>query len=122
MASLIEQMQQLQKQQAELAKKIIREEERKRKLMSGSTIERLEALIEPITQKLDYLPVNGPNKGSSYRHILENRFVLQCNQSSPPTKYQSSHMLANEEIFVTLLNIIKKQDARIAKLEAIMEN
>ncbi len=72
MVSLVEQMQQLQKQQAELAKKIIREEERQRKLISGSTIERLEALIEPITQKLDYLPVNGSNKGSSYRHILEN--------------------------------------------------
>ena len=55
MASLIEQMQQLQKQQADLAEKIIREEDRKRRLMRRSTIERLEALISPITQKLDYI-------------------------------------------------------------------
>ena len=122
MASLIEQLEMLDRQKCDLMEKIRQEEERKRKSMAGSTIERLEALISPITQKLDYLPLHGPNKGSSYRHILENRFVLQCNQSPPPTKYQSSHMLANEEIFVTLLNIIKKQDARIAKLEAIMEN
>ena len=116
MASLIEQMQQLQKQQADLAEKIIREEERKRRLMHRSTIERLEALINPITQKLDYIDRTAQ---SSLRQTWEAKFVQQCNQSSPPTKYQSSHMLANEEIFVTLLNIIKKQDARIAKLEAI---
>jgi hypothetical protein len=31
-------------------------------------------------------------------------------------------MLANEEIFVTLLGIIKKQDARISELEGIIKN
>ena len=107
-------MQQLQKQHVDLAEKIIREEDRKRRLISGSTIERLGALIEPITQKLDYIDRTAQ---SSLRQIWEAKFVQQCNQSSPPTKYQSSHMLANEEIFVTLLNIIKKQEARIANLE-----
>ena len=114
MVSLIEQMQQLQKQQVDLAEKIIREEDRKRRLISGSTIERLEALISPITQKLDYIDRTAH---SSLRQTWEAKFVQQCNQSSPPTKYQSSHMLANEEIFVTLLNIIKKQETRIANLE-----
>jgi len=114
MVSLIEQMQQLQKQQVDLAEKIIREEDRKRRLMSRSTIERLEALISPITQKLDYIDRTAH---SSLRQTWEAKFVQQCNQSSPPTKYQSSHMLANEEIFVTLLNIIKKQETRIANLE-----
>ena len=117
MASLIEQMQQLQKQQAELAEKIRREEERKRKLMARSTIERLEFLVDPITQKLDYIDHTSQ---SSLRQIWEAKFVQQCNQSSPPTKYQSNHMLANEEIFVTLLGIIKKQDARINQLEMLI--
>ena len=120
MTSLKQQMEELQKQQAILAEKIQEEEERNKKLSQDASIDRLEALIEPITQKLDYLPTYGPNKGTSYRHDLENRFVLQCNQSSPPTKYQSSHMLANEEIFVTLLNIVRKQDARISELELAM--
>ena len=120
MTSLIEQLELLDRQKCDLMEKIREEEERNKKLNQVSSIERLEALIEPITQKLDYLPTYGPNKGTSCRHDLENRFVLQCNQSSPPTKYQSSHMLANEEIFVTLLNIVRKQDARISELELAM--
>ena len=116
MASLIEQMQQLQMQQAELAEKIIREEERKRKLAQESNIERLEALIQPITQRLDSGEQRCPGSDIhlTYRQQLEHRFVRVC---ASQTKYQSSHMLANEEIFVTLLNIIKKQDARIEELE-----
>ena len=120
MASLIEQLDMLDKQRYDLLEKITREEERNKKLAKGASIERLEALIEPITQKLDYIDRTGArHHQSSLRQIWEAKFVQQCNQSSPPTKYQSSHMLANEEIFVTLLNIIKKQEARIAKLEAI---
>ena len=119
MASLTEQMELLQKQQAVLAQQIKEEEERNKKLGKEASIERLEALIEPITHHLDdereHFP--GSKNDTTYRQELEHRFVLQSNQSAPPTKYQSSHMLANEEIFVTLLNIIKKQDARIEELE-----
>ena len=61
MASLIEQMQQLQKQQADLAEKIIERKQEKRDRCQSSI--ELEALISPITQKLDYLPLHGPNKG-----------------------------------------------------------
>lgn len=117
MASLIEQMEQLQKQQAILAEKIKKQEERNKKLNQVASIERLEALIEPITQRLDYTD-RDPLLPGSLRQTWEAKFVQQCNQSAPPTKYQSSHMLANEEIFVTLLNIIKKQEARICDLEA----
>ena len=116
MASLIEQLEMLDKQKCDLMEKIRQEEEINKKLAKHASIERLEALIEPITQKLDYTDRTAQ---SSLRQIWEAKFVQQCNQSSPPTKYQSSHMLANEEIFVTLLNIVKKQDARISELEAI---
>ena len=120
MASLIEQLEMLDRQKCDLMEKIRQEEERKKKLAQDASIERLEALIEPITQKLQEKFNHGRTVQSSLREIWEAKFVQQCNQSSPPTKYQSSHMLANEEIFVTLLNIIKKQDARISELEVAM--
>ena len=57
MTSLTQQMEQLQEQFQEqqriLVEKIKEEEERKHKLSQEASIERLEALIEPITQCLD---------------------------------------------------------------------
>ena len=130
MASLTQQMEQLQEQQRILAEKIKKEEERNRKLNNESSIERLEALIEPITQHLDWIcpNQNGVRYGNGYRsdwsarHALNSKVEIQmrrgCDKNSnPQTKYQISHMLASEEIFVTLLGIIKKQDARIEELE-----
>jgi hypothetical protein len=131
MASLLEQMEHLQKQQAILAEKIKDEEKRKKKLAQEASVDRLEALIEPITQHLDWICPNQNGVGScgngyrsdwSARHALNSKFEIQMRQgcdknSNPQTKYQISHMLASEEIFVTLLGIIKKQDARIEELE-----
>jgi hypothetical protein len=129
MASLIEQMEHLQKQQAILAEKIKEEEERNKKLANEASIERLEALIKPITQHLDWIcpqPVEPCDiMDLPVRHNMDNKFeahrrTRERNGDSrrPPTpKYQISHMLASEEIFVTLLGIIKKQDARIEELE-----
>ena len=128
MASLTEQMEMLQKQQAILAEKIKEEEERNKKLNQEASIERLEALIEPITQHLDWVPVprhsHRVGRNPSYRQSLNIKFDSQMkdrrNDPRQPsiTKYQSSHMLANEEIFITLLGIIKKQEARISNLES----
>ena len=113
--SPIDQMEMLNQQQFDLFEKIREEEERKRKLNQEASIERLEALIKPITQHLDY---TDRTTKSSLRERCEVKFVQKCNQSSPSTKYHTSHMLANEEIFVTLLGIIKKQEARISDLES----
>ena len=135
MASLIEQMEYLQKQQAILAEKIKEEAERNEKLAHDASIERLEALIQPISECLDWICPNqngvsysgGSRSDWSTRRNLNSKFEIQMRErqsrldtkwSRPITKYQSSHMLANEEIFVTLLNIIKKQEARICDLEA----
>jgi hypothetical protein len=133
MASLIEQMEHLQKQQAILAEKIKEEEERNKKLANEASIERLEALIKPITQHLDWIcPQQNGRRGSmsggnrtdwSVRHNMDNNFEIHRrerdgNSRRPPYhKYENNHMLASEEIFVTLLGIIKKQDARIEELE-----
>ena len=133
MASLIEQLEMLDKQKCDLMEKIRQEEERNKKLEQDASIERLEALIEPITQNLNWVcpNQNGVCYSGDYRsdwstrQSLNKKFELQSlnqgdtTRSRPIAKYQSSHMLANEEIFVTLLGIIKKQDARISELEAI---
>ena len=130
MASLTQQLEDLQKQQAILTEKIRLEEERNKKLAQEASVDRLEALIEPITHHLDWICPNqngvrynnGHRSDWSARETLNSKFELQLRQicdkrSMPRTKYQVSHMLANEEIFVTLLGIIKKQDARITELE-----
>ncbi len=141
MASLIEQMEHLQKQQAILAEKIKEEEERNKKLAEqrdDPSIERLEALIEPITQYLDYVypePNIPCHQRKSLRESVTEQFEreeeerLRRNKKNfgrpdRQRKYTpisiGKHyitIIGNEEIFVTLLGIIKKQDARIEELE-----
>ena len=135
MASLIEQLEMLDKQKCDLMEKIRQEEERNKKLSQDASIERLEALIEPISKCLDWVcpNQNGVRCSGDYRsdwstrQNLNRKFELQSHtrrdpRSRPISKYQiskESNMLVNEEIFVTLLGIIKKQDARISELEAI---
>ena len=139
MASLIEQMQELQRQQSILAEKIKQEEERNKKLSNKASIERLEALIEPITEYLDRIEQNPHRRNEIFPSIRERlnmnlekqeKTRLMKNESIPfnrqnhitNIKYNLSHMLANEEIFVTLMGIIKQQEKRIHNLESIMQN
>ena len=151
MASLTQQMEQLQEQFQEqqriLAEKIKEEEERKHKLSQEASIERLEALIEPITQCLDctgLLPGcswNTPVSRNSYRedliigyegqklarvqNIKHMRDLQRRKSGGRNPDYDErlvvkATILANEEIFVTLLGIVKKQDARIRELENVI--
>ena len=131
MASLIEQLKMLDNQKSDLLEKIRQEEERNKKLAQDASIERLEALIVPITQDLDWVCPSVCYSGDyrsdwSTRKSINRKFELQSlntrdNRSRPITKYQISNMLVNEEIFVTLLGIIKKQDDRISELEEIIK-
>lgn len=132
MASLTEQMEELQKQQAILVEKIKEEEERKSKLNKEASIERLEALIEPITQELDWIQPGCNSRityggGGQYnsssslsrRENINNSFNEKKRRGEKNTINTQNQMLANEEIFVTLLGIIKKQDVRIGELELL---
>ena len=128
MASLIEQIEMLDKQKFDLLEKIKVDEERNRKLAQDASIERLEALIEPITQHLDWVAKNdnsSSGRGSYiYHHNLSRRVNIMENfkrNKQNKIKYQYNQMLSNEEIFVTLLGIVKKQDARICKLESLIK-
>ena len=151
MTSLAQQMEQLQEQFQEqqriLAEKIKEEEERKHKLSQEASIERLEALIEPITQCLDrasYLPIEHrrgtPVSRNSYRENLiigyegqklkREQNIKQMREGDRRGRGKNpdyderlvvkATILANEEIFVTLLGIVKKQDARIRELENVI--
>lgn len=116
MTSLTKQMENLKKQQAVLADKIIKEDERKKKLNKDSSIERLEALIEPITRFLNVEQGHGINL-MTRRNNLEKqreRTDIVAQQLFDKKWY---NFFTNEEIFVTLLGIIKKQNVRIANME-----
>ena len=127
MSSLIEQLNNLKKQQEQLAQKIKEEEERKNKLQQVATIERLDALIEPITQNLDWSDcTNTHNTNPTVREQMTLKFQHQrerqlCSNSIRERRRHRPIIkpveLLNEEIFVTLLGIIKKQENRISYLE-----
>ncbi len=139
MASLIQQMNELQKRQNILAEQIRQEEERQAKLNMKASIARLEELIKPITQELDWIPTNLPDnyftlnpthqtirkkKNQKYENLRNQRILNNQNcpwhiQQSIPSKLNREwNIVGCEEIFVTLLGIIKKQEARINKLES----
>ena len=145
MASLIEQLEMLDKQKSDLLKKIMKEEERNKKLARQRdvpSIERLEALIEPITQYLDFV-FPDPNilcqNRKSLRELVTEQFEKEEAQRLKNNKryFGTPHkqrkytpisigrhgntIIGNEEIFVTLLGIIKKQDVRISELEEIIK-
>ena len=128
MTSLTQQMEQLQEQQRILAEKIKEDEERNRKLNNEASIERLEALIEPITQHLDWInPKKNGRRTYSRNYIYDSSLTRRVNimenfkrNNLNKIKYQYNQILGNEEIFVTLLGIVKKQDVRIRELENVI--
>lgn len=132
MVSLIQQMELLQKQQEKLAEKIRIEQQRQEKLKDESSIERLEELIKPITESLDFThqyqlssreKINRQYDQKRHKQLTYNDRVSKSLQTRPLNKFDLNPALACEEIFVTLLNIIKKQEARIQKLESMaLEN
>ena len=95
MASLTQQMQDLQKQQAILAEKIRLEEEQK--IKESYTIERLEQLNYNQSESIKKYKSND----SKYRGTFE---------------LQQTNLMTNPR-FQIILEILKKQDARITELE-----
>ena len=133
MSALTQQLEQLKTQQEELEKRIQDEAETKKKLNNEASIERLEALVQPITETLDFVDPNNHNynqTGKSPRIALEERLkhdilVYNCaindatTRNRPyPRPIRRDKDLENEEIFVTIIGILKKQDERIKELEA----
>lgn len=123
MASLLSQLESLKKQQAALVEKIKEEEDRNEKLSKEASIGRLEALIQPITQHLNRSGEPGRHCPSAETPTLREIFEDERKRFKSGVTggdlggHPRINILTNEEIFVTLLGIIKKQDARIEQLE-----
>ena len=122
MTTLTQQLELLKKQQEELEKRIQEEKNTRRKLNNEASIERLEALVEPITRQLDYdrqrlskrkeLIIQFESCMDRYNNAITN--FPHGNHGLPPKKVNA---LEKEEIYVTLIGILKKQDERIKELE-----
>lgn len=95
MASLTQQLEDLQKQQAILAEKIRQEEQQK--IKESYTIERLE--------QLNYIQSESIKNYKSTHSKYRGKFELQ-----------QTNLMTNPR-FQTILEILKKQDARITELE-----
>ena len=134
MSALTQQLEQLKTQQEELEKRIQDEAETKKKLNNEASIERLEALVQPITETLDFVDPNNHNNGyqagKSQRiqymeRLKHDILVYNSNMNDATTRnrpyprpVRRNRDLENEEIFVTIIGILKKQDERIKELEA----
>lgn len=137
MSALTQQLEQLKKQQTDLEERIKKEEETKQKLENESSIERLEALVQPLTDVLERRSFQGtsgntPIYGKSareqytetYEHEMQkyNDFLIKRgakihnihNYCDDP---QKNKQLLEEEIYTTIIYIFKKQEDRIKALE-----
>ena len=78
-----------------------------------ASIQKLERFIKPITEKLDsYCNLT---RDSSYREACIDGDTYDG--EIIPLDYSYNQLFTNEKIFVSLLGIIKKQEARISHLE-----
>ena len=128
MSTLVHQLEQLKRQQEVLEKRIQEEEEAKKILNNESSIEKLEKLVEPITETLDFVDPNHSycqvNRSTRIQcrealkqNILEYNRNLERNGFATPVRHRNKD-LENEEIFVTLIGILKKHEKRIEYLES----
>ena len=126
MSSLTLQLEQLNKQQEELQERIRQEEENKRKLNNEASIDRLEALVQPITERLNYKDsINCSHQSSMRENIqlkhsqqIEKYYAHQKNTGKVTHMPLKKEELLKEEIFVTLIGILKKQNKKINYLES----
>ena len=128
MAALAQQLEQLKLQQEELEKRIQEEEERKKKLNNEASIERLEALVQPFTDTLNHTNTRHGNT-QRIQYIMRYEQELQNYNQQIIQRPNIQHFkprknleLEKEEIFVTLIGILKKQDEKITKLAESIDN
>ena len=134
MSALIQQLEQLKQQQQELEERIQKEKESKQKLENESSIERLEALVQPLTDKLERRECHG-HQGNvpiwdkserdkctiKYKNEMQkynDRLIRDPRRGSsyvPPP--QKNNILLQEEIYTTIISIFKKQQKEIDEIK-----
>ena len=121
MSALAQQLEQLKKQQEELEKKIQKVEETKKKLNTEASIGRIEALVEPLTEYLNWF-----NQNKRASHCFKTNRELEIerkelyNRNYPDRKQYPPFyhkILLEEEIYITLIGVLKKQEQKIKELE-----
>ena len=131
MSELTQQLEQLKKQQADLEERIKKEEETK--LKNESSIERLEALVQPLTDVLERKDNHGtqihPVWGKTIReqHNIQynidmqrfNKCLAPFNKDSNPP--QKNKQLLEEEIYTTIISILKKQEKKIDEISSTVD-
>ena len=129
MSALTQQLEQLKKQQHELEERIQKEKETKKKLEDESSIERLEALVQPLTDVLDRKDNHGTQihptyMGKTKREQNTNQYNIEMQEYNKSlirndNRYylpQKNKQLLEEEIYTTIISIFKKQQKEIAEL------
>ena len=100
---------------------------------NNATIKKLEELIKPLTEHLNLKEFNGLNKngkimyGKSNREELQEEYDNKLENLNKRIKYNyirtrssvplKSELLRNEEIFTTILGLLKKQQRHLSALE-----
>ena len=132
MSALTQQLEQLKQQQQELEERIQKEKETKQKLENESSIERLEALVQPLTDVLDRRAgwCNGRKSVREQRAIEYKHAMQQYNDHlireprpihNPRTPPQKNKQLLEEEIYTTIISILKKQEKKIDEISSTVD-
>jgi hypothetical protein len=136
MSALTQQLEQLKEQQQELEERI--QKETKQKLENESSIERLETLVQPLTEMLERKRVVGTsgntpiyekstreNCTENYEREMQkynNRLIRQpptfTNPCYPP---QKNKQILKEEIYTTIISILKKQEKKIDEISSTID-
>jgi len=130
MSALTQQLEQLKKQQQELEDRIQKEEEQK--LENESSIERLEALVQPLTYVLERKEFNGTSgnipiwgktkreqRQEQHKHAMQQyneRLIREPRPNSNPP--QKNKELLEEEIYTTIISILKTQEKKIEEISS----
>ena len=124
MSLLTQQLEQLNKQKLNLEKRIEEEKQKKIKLDNTSSIERLEALVQPLTEYLNMkqhkgyngnVPILGPSRREQLEMDHQHKIQNYNNRliASPPTPFEQrippikNEKLVKEEIYTTIIGILK---------------
>ena len=134
MSLLTLQLERLNEEKLDLEKRIEEERQKKIKLDNTASIERLESLVQPLTEELnkkEHCGYNGntPIFRPSRRETLETRYQLEIQQynnrliTEPPGTFEQrippakNEELVKEEIYTTIIGILKKQQQEIQYLK-----
>ena len=127
MTSLIQQLEQLKKQQLELEKRIQEDEIRKKKLNMEASIDRLEELIKPFTKYLDeerYIKDEFAEKANPImnttirKYLKENNFSVKYIEFNKVKKYSFLNKYQEIHHFELADHLLKERLEKSLTIEA----